>query len=99
MYFYPDCVATKAIDSNMRVQLLCPVLDFQPFAQSADEYIQKTITIHDNYRNSELISVAFGPHAPYTVSDAPLKKIGALAEELDIPIHMERRLKRKFQTP
>ena len=89
MYFYPDCVAKKAIDSNMRVQLACPVLDFPTiWAQSADEYIQKTITIHDNYRNSELISVAFGPHAPYTVSDAPLKKIGALAEELDIPIHM-----------
>ena len=89
MYFYPEHVAKKAIDSNMRVQLACPVLDFPTvWAKSSDEYIQKTIRIHDDYRNSELVSVAFGPHAPYTVSNLPLKKIGALAEELDIPIHM-----------
>ena len=89
MYFYPEHVATRAIDSNMRVQLACPVLDFPTvWAQSSDEYIQKTIRIHDDYRNSELVSVAFGPHAPYTVSDAPLEKIATLAEELDIPIHM-----------
>ena len=89
MYFYPEYVAKKAIDSNMRVQLACPILDFPTiWAQSSDEYIQKTIRIHDDYRNSELVSVAFGPHAPYTVSDAPLEKIGALAEELDIPIYM-----------
>ncbi|MDH5370701.1 MAG: amidohydrolase family protein, partial [Gammaproteobacteria bacterium] len=31
---------------------------------------------------------AFAPHAPYTVSDEPLKRIATYAEELDIPIHM-----------
>ena len=89
MYFYPDQVAKAAIKSSIRVQLACPILDFPTvWAESSDEYIQKAMKLHDDYRSSELISIAFGPHAPYTVDDGPLKKIGTMAEELDIPIHM-----------
>lgn len=89
MYFFPEEVASAALDAKVRAQLACPVLDFPTvWAQDADEYIFKTTQLHDSYRNSELISTAFGPHAPYTVSDEPLKKLSVLAEELDIPIHM-----------
>ena len=89
MYFYPDQVAKAVIKSGIRAQLACPVLDFPTiWAQSSDEYIQKAIGLHDDHRNSELISIAFGPHAPYSISNEPLKKIGTMAEELDIPIHM-----------
>ena len=89
MYFFPDEVARAALDANMRVQLASPVLDFPTiWAQDAEEYIHKATELHDNYRNSELVHTAFGPHAPYTVSDQPLMKISTLAEELDVPIHM-----------
>lgn len=89
MYFYPDEVAKAALDANIRVQLASPVLDFPTvWAQDADEYILKATQLHDDYRNSELIHTAFGPHAPYTVSDIPLQKLSILAEELDIPIHI-----------
>jgi 5-methylthioadenosine/S-adenosylhomocysteine deaminase len=42
------------------------------------------------YNNTDdpLVQTAFAPHAPYSVSDAPLEKIASYAEELDIPIHM-----------
>ncbi|MFP6826398.1 MAG: TRZ/ATZ family hydrolase [Pseudohongiellaceae bacterium] len=89
MYFFPDQVASAAFDANIRVQLASPVLDFPSiWAQDAEEYIYKATQLHDNYRNSELVHTAFGPHAPYTVSDQPLMKISTLAEELDVPIHM-----------
>ncbi len=89
MYFFPDQVASAALDANIRVQLASPVLDFPTiWAQDAEEYIYKATQLHDNYRNSELVHTAFGPHAPYTVSDQPLMKISTLAEELDVPIHM-----------
>lgn len=89
MYFFPDEVARSALDAQLRVQLASPVLDFPTvWAQDADEYILKATQLHDNYRNSELVYTAFGPHAPYTVSDAPLRKLAMLAEELDIPVHM-----------
>jgi len=89
MYFFPDEVGRAADDARIRVQLASPVLDFPTvWAANADEYIDKATQLHDEFRNSELVSMAFGPHAPYTVSDAPLQKITTLAEELDVPIHM-----------
>jgi len=89
MYFFPDAVAKAASDAGMRVQLTSPILDFPTaWAQNADEYIQKATKLHDDFRNSELVYTAFGPHAPYTVSDEPLRKIAVLSEELDMPIHM-----------
>ena len=89
MYFFPDAVAKVALDAQLRVQLASPILDFPTvWANDADEYILKATQLHDNYRNSDLVHTAFGPHAPYTVSDEPLRKIAMLAEELDIPIHM-----------
>ena len=89
MYFFPNAVAKVATSAHMRVQLTSPVLDFPTvWAQNPEEYIRKATELHDDYRNSELVYTAFGPHAPYTVSDAPLRKILILAEELDVPIHM-----------
>jgi 5-methylthioadenosine/S-adenosylhomocysteine deaminase len=35
-----------------------------------------------------LLTTAFAPHAPYTVSDAPLKKIRMFSDELELPVHM-----------
>lgn len=89
MYFYPDQVAKSALAANIRVQLASPVLDFPTvWAQDAEECISKATKLHDDYRHSELIHTAFGPHAPYTVSDASLLKLAILAEEIDVPIHI-----------
>lgn len=89
MYFFPDHVAREATEAGIRAQLAGPVFDFPTvWAQDAEEYISKATRLYDEFRNSDLIRVCFGPHAPYTVSDAPLQKIAMLAEELDIGIHM-----------
>lgn len=89
MYFFPDEIAKKAVEANIRTLLASPVLDFPTvFAQDADEYIRKATELNDRYKNNNLIQVAFGPHAPYTVSDQPLQHISTLANELDIPIHI-----------
>jgi 5-methylthioadenosine/S-adenosylhomocysteine deaminase len=89
MYFYPNCIAEAANETGMRAQLACPVFDFATaWASSADEYISKATRLFDQYKHHERISMAFGPHAPYTVSDEPLRKIAVLAEELDCSIHM-----------
>ena len=88
-YFYPDESAKVTLETKLRVQLACPVLDFPTrWAKNADEYINKTTALHYRYRDSERVHVAFGPHSPYSVSDEPLRKIAKLAAELDLPIHM-----------
>ena len=65
------------------------VIDFPTvWARDADEYLSKGLDVHDQFRADPLVHTAFAPHAPYTVANTPLERIGMLAEELDIPIHM-----------
>lgn len=89
MYFFPDHAAETAIDCGMRAMIGLILIDFPTaWARDADEYLVKGEQIHDRYRHNPLIHTAFAPHAPYTVSNAPLQRINVLAEELNIPIHM-----------
>lgn len=89
MYFHPDVTARCASQVGMRAVVGLIVIDFpSAWAQNADEYLRKGIELHDRYHNHPLISTAFAPHAPYTVSNAALEKVVVYAEELDIPIHM-----------
>lgn len=89
MYFCPDVTARAASNAGIRATVGLIVIDFPTvWASDPDEYIHKGIEVHDHYRNHSLIHTAFAPHAPYTVSDAPLERIATLAEELDIPVHM-----------
>jgi len=89
MYFYPDITARVIDSTGMRASIGLILLDFPTvWANGPDEYISKGLEVHDHYRSNTRITTTFAPHAPYTVSDDPLKRIETLAEELDIPIHM-----------
>ena len=89
MYFFPEDTVRAAELAGIRASVGLIMIDFpSAWAQDADEYIRKGLDLHDQLKNNSLISTAFAPHAPYTVSDEPLQRIAILAEELDIPIHM-----------
>jgi 5-methylthioadenosine/S-adenosylhomocysteine deaminase len=91
MYFFPDECAAAAERLGMRCQIAFPVLDFpSAWAQNGDEYISKGLALRDDFKHSELVTVGFGPHAPYTVSDANLARVATFAAELDmlVKIHL-----------
>ncbi len=89
MYFFPDRTAEVAVQAGMRVSIGLIVIDFPTaWARDSAEYFDKGRKVHDQFRHHPLVRTAYAPHAPYTVSDAPLQKIVTLAEELDIPVHM-----------
>lgn len=89
MYFFPDETARVAARCGMRANVGLIVLDFPTaWASNADDYLHKGIALHDALRDEPLLSASFAPHAPYTVSDAPLQKIVTYAEELNLQIHM-----------
>ena len=89
MYFFPDHTADVAITAGIRAVIGLIMIDFPTaWAKNPDEYLSRGIDVHDKYKHNPLIHTAFAPHAPYTVSDEPLKKINIDAEELNIPIHM-----------
>lgn len=73
----------------MRATVGLIVLDFPTaWAQNAEEYLNKGLEVHDGLKGNPLVRSVFAPHAPYTVSDAPLKSIRKYATELGIGIHM-----------
>ncbi len=89
MYYFPDMVARSAEAAGMRACVGMIVLDFPTvWAENADEYISKGLAMRDDWRHSSLITTAFAPHAPYTVSDEPLQRIAILSEELDCQVQM-----------
>jgi len=89
MYFFPDVVARTAARLGMRVCVGLIVLDTaSAWGGSADEYIAKGLGLRDEYKAHPLVSAAFAPHAPYTVSDQSLTRIRKLSDELDLPVHL-----------
>ena len=89
MYFFPDVTAETARQMGMRCQLAFPILDFPTaWAKDGDEYIAKGLALRHDLRHSKLVSLVFGPHAPYTVGDDNLIKIARLADELDMGVQI-----------
>lgn len=89
MYFFPDHAAEVATEIGMRINVGLIVIDFPtPWAQTAEEYIHKGLGVRDRFKHNPLVSCSFAPHAPYTVSDAPMQKLATYADELNLQIHM-----------
>ena len=89
MYFFPDEIARSAQQIGLRAVVGLIVLDFPTvWAQNAEEYLHKALAVHDELREMPLVSSALAPHAPYTVSDEPLRQVGMYSNELDLPVHM-----------
>jgi 5-methylthioadenosine/S-adenosylhomocysteine deaminase len=89
MYFFPNIAAQQAQQAGIRATVGLIVIDFPTvWAKDSDEYLSKGLTLTEQLSDSTLCTVAFAPHAPYTVSDAPLQKIAAYAQELQRPVHI-----------
>ena len=89
MYFFPEVVSQLAHKHGIRAQISIPVLNFPiPGARDADEALRKGVALFDDLKHHPRLSIAFGPHAPYSVSDDKLESIRTLVAEMDIGIHM-----------
>ncbi|AZR39654.1 TRZ/ATZ family hydrolase [Marinobacter salarius] len=89
MYFFPEIVAQLAHDAGMRAQICFPLLDFPtPWGSGPDEYLSKGQAFIKQWQDNAFIMPAIGPHAPYTVSDEPLRKAVALSEATGAPIQI-----------
>ena len=91
MYFFPEIAAAEARQAGLRAQVAFPVIEFaNAWSSSTQEGFHKGFELHDRYRNDSLISIAFGPHAVYSISTPDLEKILTYSEELDanIQIHL-----------
>ena len=89
MYFFPDVVAREAQSLGMRTVVGLIVLDFPSvWAKDAADYLHKALAVHDEIKEFSLVTSTLAPHAPYTVSDGPMRQIAMYSNELDVPVHM-----------
>jgi 5-methylthioadenosine/S-adenosylhomocysteine deaminase len=87
-YFFPDVQAATYRRLGFRAVVGLPFIEFaSAWASSPEEYFDKGLEVHDNYRRDPLVSFSFAPHAPYTVNDDSFERIRMLAEQLDLPVH------------
>ena len=87
-YFFPDVQAATYKRHGFRARVGLPVIDFPTaWAKTDDAYFDRAGEVHDQWRDDPLVTTAFAPHAPYTVSDASFARIRMLADQLDIPVH------------
>jgi 5-methylthioadenosine/S-adenosylhomocysteine deaminase len=88
-YFFPDVIGATYRKLGFRAVVGLPVIEFPTaWAKTQDEYFERAGEVHDSFLGDPLISTAFAPHAPYTVSDASFERIRVLADQLDIPVHL-----------
>ena len=89
MYYFEDEVAKAAELIGVRGVLGETVIK-NPVADAKEpyggiEYAEKFIK---QYKNSELVTPAFAPHAPYTVDEEHLKKVTELSQKYNVPVLM-----------
>lgn len=89
MYFYPKVISELVHRHGVRAQITIPVLDFPvPGARDADQALRTGVALFDDLKHHPRISIAFGPHAPYSITDDKLEAIRILVAEMDAGIHM-----------
>lgn len=89
MYFFPHAAAEAFLRAGMRATLGMIVLEFpSAYASDADDYLARGLAMRDALKDEDLLSFSFAPHAPYTISDDTFRRIGTLAEQLGLPIHI-----------
>ncbi len=88
-YFFPDVTAAVARRAGMRAVVGLPVISVPTaWAQTEREYFSRGLEVHQDLVGEELLTTAFAPHAPYTVSDEAFERMRDLAEEMDVQIHL-----------
>ncbi|TPG10644.1 TRZ/ATZ family hydrolase [Rhodanobacter glycinis] len=88
-YFFPDVIGATYRRMGFRAVVGLPVIEFPTaWAKSQDEYFERASEVHDSFLGDNLVSTAFAPHAPYTVSDESFERIRVLSDQLDIPVHL-----------
>lgn len=89
MYLFPEEAARVAREWRLRLAVGLPIADGpSSWATSADEYLNRSADLYDEWRGDPLVTPYFAPHAPYTVSNATLERLRRAADQLDAPIAM-----------
>ncbi len=88
-YFFYDTIAEVAKQEHLRACVGLEVINVPTqWADTEKAYLDRVKKVIANPTQSDLITYALAPHAPYTVSKEALLEIKKLSEQHHLPIHM-----------
>ena len=86
MQLWPEVVARTAADLHMRVSIgLVVEQAASRWAGDPDEYIEKGMSLRDDYRGDPLVATHFALGPAHELDDTTLLRVRRLADELEIP--------------
>ena len=89
MYLYEQSAADAVKEIGLRGIMTQNIIKY-PTAdgENAKAKIDLALAFIEAYKDDDLITPGFGPHAPHTVNAEDLKLISALSEQYDLPVSM-----------
>ena len=89
MYLYEESAAAAVKEIGLRGIMTQNIIKY-PTADGEDAQAKIDLAIEfiEAYRDDELITPGFGPHAPHTVNSEDLETIRALSEQYGLPVSM-----------
>lgn len=88
-YFFPESAAEGLREAGLRCAVSGLVIGFPSAWGSGDEeYLAKSEALIRNHENDPFVHATIAPHAPYTVSDASLRRCADISERFGVPIHI-----------
>ena len=87
---FPEASLEAAVAAGMRsVHGMVVSERATAYASDAEDYLRKGLALRDRSQEEPLASFSFAPLAADSMSDATLRRIAALAAELDVPVHID----------
>ncbi|HNP64058.1 MAG TPA: amidohydrolase [Woeseiaceae bacterium] len=89
MYLFEESAARAVKEIGLRGVMTQNIIKY-PTADGKDgnAKLKLATALVEKYKNDELITPGYGPHAPHTVTKENLEKIAALSEKYDAPVFM-----------
>jgi cytosine/adenosine deaminase-related metal-dependent hydrolase len=89
MYLFEESAARAVKEIGLRGVMTQNIIKY-PTADGEDgnAKLELAIAFVEKYKDDELITPGFGPHAPHTVTKENLEKIAELSEKYDVPVSM-----------
>jgi len=89
MYLFEESAARAVKEIGLRGVMTQNIIKY-PTAdgEDANAKLELATAFVEKYKDDELITPGFGPHAPHTVTKEDLEKIAELSEQYDVPVSM-----------
>lgn len=90
MYFHPEQMGAAAREVGLRCIIAPPLLITDELTQLGtwQEQLATIAALAQEYAQNDLIEIAVGPHAAYSVPEKPLREAGRVAAEHDLLLHI-----------